>query len=81
MKRNYFHQLGIAIDQLLNTLLAGHADETLSARAWRMQDVKRRWSIARKTIDLLFFWQKDHCYKSYVSELQRNHMPSKYRPQ
>lgn len=28
-------QTAIAIDQLLNALLGGFADETLSARAWR----------------------------------------------
>ena len=28
-------QIAVAFDQLVNTLLGGWADETLSARAWR----------------------------------------------
>ena len=78
MNRSYLHQLAIAVDQLLNTLLAGHADETLSARAWRMSEKKRRWEIARRIIDGLFFWQKNHCYQSYLNELERGHRPSHY---
>ena len=42
MERNYSRQLFIAIDQLGNALLAGYADETLSARAYRSQHKKRR---------------------------------------
>lgn len=37
-------QILIALDQLANTLLAGHADETLSARAYRLsRDRGRHW--------------------------------------
>lgn len=31
----YWKQVLIALDQLLNTLFRGYADETLSSRAWR----------------------------------------------
>ena len=79
MRRKYFHQVGIAIDQLINTLLAGHADETLSARAWRMQNKKCRWKIACQLIDGLFFWQDNHCFKSHINELERRHMPDHYK--
>lgn len=71
-------QILIAIDQLLHTLIGGHADETLSAAAWRWErDGKRDWP--RKTIDALFFWQPDHCFESYRSELLRRHLPRQYR--
>lgn len=79
MSRNYIHQFLIAIDQLLNTLLAGYADETLSARAYRMDGKKKRWTIARKLIDGIFFWQEEHCLNSYISEVVRKHYPSDYR--
>ena len=35
-RKRQVKQVLIALDQLANTLLAGHADETLSARAYRL---------------------------------------------
>jgi hypothetical protein len=70
----------IALDQLLNALVAGGwADETLSARAWRERNTSPRWSRARRWIDRLFFWQPAHCRTSYESEQQRRHLPPEYR--
>lgn len=70
-------QILIAIDQLANTLGGGMADETLSARAWRVQ------SPMHKVIDTLFFWdhlgEKRHCQLSYESELLRTQLPGAYR--
>lgn len=67
----------IAFDQLLNAMLAGWPDETLSSRAYRCgvldQTPKKRWVIARWIIDAIFFWQEDHCLQSYQSELHRKH--------
>lgn len=74
MKRKYFQQVLIAIDQVFNTLLAGWADETLSSRAYRSRG-KRRWYITMKLIDTLFFWQDEHCKKAYLFELQQGHLP------
>ena len=77
-------QILIAVDQLVNTLVwikgdgFGFADETLSARAWRL----RCQSSAYKRIDALFFWDRDggkhHCELSYESELERRHLPRGY---
>lgn len=39
----YLLNLAIAIDQLVNVLLGGLADETLSARAHRMRLKGHRW--------------------------------------
>lgn len=73
-------QTMIALDQLANAMLAGGwADETLSARAWRLDGSKRRWSIARRVIDALFFWQKNHCMQAWKSEQERLQMPPAYR--
>ena len=67
----------IALDQLLNTLLGGMADETLSARLWRLQHP------AHKFVDALFFWDREgivrHCELSYRAELLRHHLPAGYR--
>lgn len=66
-------QIAIAFDQLLNALLGGMADETLSARAHRTQSPLERY------IDALFFWQADHCFESYLSEKERKQLPPEYR--
>lgn len=75
-------QVLIAFDQLLNTLLGGQADETLSARAHRMR-IKRHkwWGWTARAIDMLFFWQDGHCKQAYESELQRAHLPHTYAAQ
>ena len=59
MKHPDGFQVMVAIDQLVNTLLGGWADETLSARAWRHKlDGSRSWPAW--IIDHLFFWQDNH---------------------
>lgn len=73
-------QVLIAIDQLLNTLLLGFADETLSSRAYRAdRDGKVFGRIFRPVIDTMFFWQKRHCYQSYLSEVQRRQYSSSFK--
>ena len=64
-------QFLIAFDQLVNTVAGGWADETLSARAWRRGLTHPGWDAARMVIDLLFFWQPDHCQAAYLSERNR----------
>lgn len=72
-------QVAIAFDQLINTLFGGYADETLSARIHRNQSNSLWWKMWRNIINSVFFWQKDHCYESYLSEQNRNHLPKIYR--
>ena len=74
----YFRHLATALDQLLNALLGGYCDESLSARAYRWRrDGKRQW--AAQTINALFFWQKDHCFSAYGNEQARRQLPPEYR--
>lgn len=74
-------QILIAFDQLINTITwikgdgFGYADETLSARAWRLRNQSRVYKI----IDAIFFWEDRHCYYSYRSEKERNQLPDEYR--
>lgn len=72
-------QFLIAFDQVINTLIGGWADETISARAWRNHERSRKWHIAMKIINGMFFWQNNHCRGSYAMELHRRHMPVEYR--
>lgn len=70
----------IAFDQMINALFFGKPDETLSARAYRKELSSHRWTIVRKFIDGLFWvFEKEHCKKSYESEMERRHLPVKYR--
>lgn len=73
------HQLAIALDQVLNTLAGGWADETLSARAYRCQFHDAGWALARRVIDALFWWQADHCRGAFVAEMARRQLPVEYR--
>ena len=85
VKRAVLHRLKqvlIALDQLLNSLLpGGWADETLSARCWRLRD-KRGWGIARRVVDAvaLLFRDPNHCEVSYQSEEKRLQCPPGLRP-
>lgn len=74
-----FKQILIAFDQLLNALLGGWADETLSARSWRLSAKYRAMRAVRIVIDAVFFFDKDHCRTSYLSEIERKHLPVEYR--
>lgn len=76
----WIYQNLIAVDQLLNTILLGSADETLSARAYRTeQSGKIFGKIFRPTIDLLLFFDRQHCYTSYLAEKERKHLHNHYR--
>lgn len=80
-------QFAIAVDQVANTLTYakgegfGKADETLSARAWRLREHTPNWSRFRRFVDWLFWVlarQTDHCHDSHQSELRRKHLPPGY---
>ncbi len=72
-------QVLVALDQLGNTLIGGWADETISARAWRLRNVSRLWRGLQRFIDALFFWQDSHCEASYLAERLRVHLPPEER--
>ena len=67
------------IDQGFNVVTGGWADETFSARCWRLQYRKNSFRITRKIVDKIFFFSENHCYKSYLAEKERKHLPPEYR--
>lgn len=86
--KHWLYQLFIAVDQLLNVLVTplrrgAWADETLSARAWRMEQAGKPWGrFWRPVIDWLFAWQRaegGHCQRAYLRERQRMHLPPELR--
>lgn len=67
-------KIAIAFDQLIGAVFVGtYPDETISAYC------HRTGSVWEPFIDALFFWQKDHCFESYLSEKERKQMPQEYR--
>ena len=70
--KQYLINILISLDQLVNVLFLGQPDETISSRAWRCKDSNSFWKFMRKLIDTAFFWQKDHCYYSFIAEVERH---------
>ena len=70
-------QVLVALDQVVNTLIGGWADETLSSRAHR-RALRGKTGVAW-VIDHIFFWQDEHCKTAYESELERTQLPVELR--
>lgn len=75
--------LFLALDQLINTLLLGHPDETLSSRLGRTAGKERYFWVRylRITVNTLFFFDVEyrtdgtiakHCEKSIMPLEQEN---------
>lgn len=75
----YLKQIAIAIDQLLNALIGGYADETLSSHAYRMWLQGKPWGFLKYVIDRLFFLEQEHCLSSYLSERKGLQLPPELR--
>lgn len=79
MKQYLLNNL-IAIDQLANTILNGAPDETLSARAYRTEVKGKPFGrVFRPLIDLIFFFEVQHCYRAYLAELDKRQLDSDYQ--
>lgn len=76
----YALHLLIAIDQLVNALIGGFPDETLSAAAYSGElQGKILPRFFRPFIDLLFMpFESDHCRKAYEAERKRLQLPEGY---
>lgn len=70
-------RIAIAIDQVGNANLGGWPDETISARAHRLNDEPgwRRWEVRINRL----FGDKKHCEHAYLSEKTRRQTASEYR--
>ena len=82
MIKHRLYQILLAMDQLFNALAFGWADETFSARCWRLRE-KPFWAFMRRAVDALFFWDTKegtkHCQAAFENEQKRIHMPGAYR--
>ena len=81
-KKRIIHIL-IAFDQLLWTIItlgAGYPDETISSAMYRLEKSGNVFGkVFRPLLDKLFFFDKQHCRKSYLSEVVGRHLPREYR--
>jgi hypothetical protein len=79
----FLYNLLITIDQVLNTILLGHPDETLSSRLGRSIGKERYFWVSplRVIIDTIFWFDKKylldgrilgHCEKSVMPLEQQN---------
>lgn len=62
--------LAVAQDQLGNTSVGGHEDETFSSRCFREQD-KKKYEVMRIILDWVFLkatGEVDHCYNAFLHE-------------
>ena len=72
--RSYLLNLLIALDQLANAFLRGDPDETLSSRAHRMRMKGQPvWGWTARAIDMLFWFDKDHCRTCWEREQLEPH--------
>lgn len=79
--RHWLKQVLVALDQALNALAGGWADETFSSRCWRNRHTPG-WKQARRVLDFVaaLFGDFDHCKASYESEWRRLQCPPELRP-
>lgn len=65
-----------ALSQLLNAVfLFGEANESISGRAYRSG-----WIMTERFINMLCFWEKDHCLKAHQADVARAHVVANKYP-
>lgn len=81
--RHWLLQVAIAVDQLANVLITpgsdgAWADESMSSRAYRMDEQGKPWGrVLRPAIDFVF--GAGHCRRAYLSERLRLQSPPEER--
>ena len=62
--RKYLVRVGVSLDIFINVLLGGHINQTFSARSWQWK--KNGKPNIVWLIDLIVFWDPDHCMHSWL---------------
>lgn len=80
MARGYFRNVLIGLDQLINTVVGGWPDETLSARCGRLGH-RYPYKFWKALIDAIFlpFQGPNHCENAHRKEMTRYHFPPSMR--
>ena len=78
--KQYFWNILLGLDQLVNVILGGMPDETISSRCHRKAKAGQWfWKSASKVVDKIFFWDKRHCQSSFENEKVGKHLPEELR--
>ena len=73
--KQYLSNVVYSLDQLVNTLLGGFADESLSARSFRLSSTYRAWYIIMVIINTVFM-NPNHCKHAFEHEVD---LPPEYK--
>lgn len=68
-------QVAVALDQLVNAICGGYADETMSSRCWRLRQFQPYKTLC-PMIDAVLFFDPKHCETSYLNEIARKYLPA-----
>jgi hypothetical protein len=74
-KKSWGYRIALGVDQLLNAILKGDEDETISSRAGKAAKKKKKWAIW-----LCYFLNKldkDHCNRA-IEEDEGTYGPSSH---
>jgi hypothetical protein len=72
----YLKNIFLACNYFVNALLRGQPNETLSSRAYRMQQKPQPyWHGLAACINCIFWWQNNHCRGAYAGDRARLLVP------
>jgi len=67
----YFKNITTCLSQILNTIIGGNPDMTLSSRAYVSARKGNKYGIFfEKVINYTFFWQNEHCFFSWMQDVR-----------
>lgn len=77
--KEWVYQVTIALDQFVNTLLGGSADETMSSRCFRLDHIAT-YRALESGINFIFmpFQGPHHCEHAYMKEVLGRQLPYKF---
>lgn len=77
--KEWCYQVFIGVDQLINTLLDGSADETMSSRCYRLNNI-RTYRYLELFVNFLFYPLQgaDHCKHAYEKEVLGRQVPQEF---
>jgi hypothetical protein len=75
----WVYQVAIGVDQQINALLGGSADETMSSRCFRLNHI-RTYRVLELGVNALFhpFQGPDHCEHAYMKEVFGRQVPEEF---
>ncbi len=77
--KEWVYQVTIALDQGVNTLLGGSADETMSCRCFRLDHILTYRILETGINGMFFIFQgPHHCRHAYMKEILGRQLPYRF---